>query len=77
MLEADPYLAFLPSHLAAGAIALARHTLNEEVWPEELALSTGYSFKELKSCISCLTKTFSNACNIQQQAIQEKYKSSK
>lgn len=77
MLEADPYLVFLPSHLAAAAIALARHTLNEEVWPEELALSTGYSFKELKGCLSCLTKTFSNACNIQQQAIQEKYKSSK
>ncbi|XP_015521403.1 cyclin-A2 [Neodiprion pinetum] len=77
MLEADPYLAFLPSHLAASAIALARHTLNEEAWPEELALSTGYNFKELKGCISCLTKTFSNACNIQQQAIQEKYKSSK
>ncbi|XP_012268208.1 cyclin-A2 [Athalia rosae] len=77
MLEADPYLAFLPSHLAAAAIALARHTLNEEAWPDDFAIATGYSFKELKGCIGYLNKTFGNACNIQQQAIQEKYKSSK
>lgn len=77
MLEGDPYLQFLPSHLAASAIALARHTLLEELWPHELELSTGYSLKDLKECIICLNKTFCNALNIQQQAIQEKYKSSK
>ncbi|CAK9825104.1 G2/mitotic-specific cyclin-A [Anthophora retusa] len=77
MLEGDPYLQFLPSHLAASAIAFARHTLLEEIWPHELELSTGYSLKDLKKCILCLNKTFCNALNIQQQAIQEKYKSSK
>ncbi|XP_015596882.1 cyclin-A2 [Cephus cinctus] len=77
LLEADPYLQYLPSHLAASAVALARHTLHEEVWPHELELSTGYSFHDLRGCLSCLSKTFSNAANIQQQAIQEKYKSSK
>ncbi|XP_017757033.1 PREDICTED: cyclin-A2 [Eufriesea mexicana] len=77
LLEGDPYLQFLPSHLAASAIALARHTLLEEMWPHELELSTGYSLKDLKECIMCLNKTFCNALNIQQQAIQERYKSSK
>lgn len=77
MLEGDPYLQFLPSHLAASAIALARYTLLEEMWPHELELSTGYRLKDLKECIICLNKTFCNALNIQQQAIQEKYKSSK
>ncbi|XP_012164882.1 cyclin-A2 [Bombus terrestris] len=77
MLEGDPYLQFLPSHLAASAIALARHTLLEEMWPHELELSSGYSLKDLKECILCLNKTFCNALNILQQAIQEKYKSSK
>ncbi|KAG9436706.1 cyclin-A2 [Apis mellifera carnica] len=77
MLEGDPYLQFLPSHLAASAIALARHTLLEEMWPHELELSTAYSLKDLKECILCLNKTFYNALNIRQQAIQEKYKSSK
>ncbi|XP_017881629.1 cyclin-A2 [Ceratina calcarata] len=77
MLEGDPYLQFVPSHLAASAIALARHTLLEEMWPHELELSTGYSLINLKECILCLHKTFCNALNIQQQAIQEKYKSSK
>ncbi|XP_035723781.1 cyclin-A2-like isoform X2 [Vespa mandarinia] len=77
LLEADPYLQYLPSHLAASAVALARHTLQEETWPHELELSTGYSLHELKDCVSHLNKTFHNASNIQQQAIQEKYKSSK
>ncbi|XP_076664186.1 cyclin A isoform X2 [Andrena cerasifolii] len=77
MLEGDPYLQFSPSHLAASAVALARHTLLEEMWPHELELSTGYSLRDLKDCIICLNKTFCNALNIQQQAIQEKYKSSK
>lgn len=77
MLEADPYLQYLPSHLAASAVALARHTLQEETWPHELELSTGYNLKTLKECISHLNRTFSNAPNIQQQAIQEKYRNTK
>ncbi|XP_033216332.1 cyclin-A2 [Belonocnema kinseyi] len=77
MLEADPYLHFLPSLLAASSVALAQHTLNEEVWPHELELSSGYNMQDLKSCIICLERTFHNAMSIQQQAIQEKFKSSK
>ncbi|XP_015178049.1 PREDICTED: G2/mitotic-specific cyclin-A isoform X2 [Polistes dominula] len=77
LLEADPYLQYLPSHLAASSIALARHTLQEEIWPHELELSTGYCLTELKECMSHLNKTFLNAPNLPQQAIQEKYKSSK
>lgn len=77
MLEADPYLHFLPSLLAASAVALAQHTLSEKVWPHELELSSGYNMQDLKSCIICLERTFHNAMNIQQQAIQEKFKSSK
>ena len=77
LLEADPYLSFLPSVLAASSVALARYTLNEEMWPHELELFTGYSIKNLKECISCLNKSFQNAPNLPQQAIQEKYKSNK
>ncbi|KAL6425946.1 hypothetical protein ACFW04_008922 [Cataglyphis niger] len=77
MLEADPYLQYLPSHLAASAVALARHTLQEEIWPHELELSTGYDLKTLKECVTYLSKTFCNAPNIPQVAIQEKYRSSK
>ncbi|KAG7204794.1 hypothetical protein KM043_005201 [Ampulex compressa] len=77
LLEVDPYIMFLPSHLAASAVVLARHTLQEEIWPHELELSTGYSLKDLKVCVNCLNNTFRHAPNFQQQAIQEKYKSSK
>ncbi|XP_012287078.1 cyclin-A2 [Orussus abietinus] len=76
-LEADPYLQYPPSLLAASAVALARHTLLEEAWPHELELSTGYSLQDLKECISCLNRTFANAPNIPQKAIQEKYKKNK
>lgn len=77
MLEGDPYLQFVPSHLAASALALARHTLQEEIWPHELELSTGYSLKTLKECIVYLNKTFYKAPTNEQQAIREKYKKSK
>lgn len=77
MLEADPYLEYLPSMLAASAIALAQHTMLEEVWPHELELSSGYSLRDLKECVSNLTKTFEAAANNKQQAIYEKYKASK
>ncbi|XP_014213848.1 cyclin-A1 [Copidosoma floridanum] len=77
LLEADPYLHFLPSHLAASAVALARHTLREEVWPHELELSTGYSLHDLKTCITHLHRSFKNAPDLPQQAIQEKYKNKK
>lgn len=77
LLEADPFLKYLPSHLAASAIALARHTLREEVWPHELQLSTGYCLEDMKECISDLNKSFKNAPDLPQQAIQEKYKNKK
>lgn len=77
MLEGDPYLQYLPSHLAASAVALARHTLQEEIWPHELELSTGYDLKTLKECIMYLSRTFSDAPNVKQTAILEKYRSSK
>ncbi|KAL0101501.1 hypothetical protein PUN28_018968 [Cardiocondyla obscurior] len=77
MLEGDPYLQYLPSHLAASAVALARHTLQEEIWPHELELSTGYDLKTLKECVMYLNRTFSNAPQMPQTAIQDKYKNSK
>lgn len=74
MLEADPYLQYLPSHMAAACLALARHTLGMDAWSEELQESTHYSMHELYSCFLHLHKTHKEATNIPQQAIQEKYK---
>lgn len=77
LLEADPYLQYLPSVLAAACIALARHTLDQEAWPQDLEDATRYKFEDLKPCISHLNQTFSNASTYPQQAIMEKYKANR
>ncbi|XP_069680292.1 G2/mitotic-specific cyclin-A isoform X2 [Periplaneta americana] len=74
LLEADPYLQFVPSEMAAASIALAQHTLDQEVWSQELEDATGYKIEDLKQCIHHLNLTYSNATTYPQQAIREKYK---
>jgi cyclin A len=74
LLEADPYLQYYPSVLAAACIALARHTLDQEAWPEGLEEATRYKFEDLKPCISYLNQTYSDASVHPQQAIRKKYK---
>jgi cyclin A len=77
LLEADPYLQYCPSELAAACIALARHTLDQEAWPQDLEDATRYKFEDLKPCISHLNQTYSNASAHPQQAIREKYKANR
>jgi cyclin A len=77
LLEVEPYLQFLPSVIAASAIALSRHTLGEGAWDETLQKTSGYCLKELKLCIGFLYDTFVKAPAREQHAIQDKYRSGK
>ncbi|KAF6209120.1 hypothetical protein GE061_014863 [Apolygus lucorum] len=79
LLEADPYLEHLPSLIACGAIALARHCLGYvDVWPVCLSESTGYSLKQLAPVVNCLNDTHAKSFTVtQQQAMKDKYKSKK
>lgn len=77
MLETEPYLETVPSVLAASAVALARHTFKEELWTAELCKNTGYELQHLRKCIEFLHSVFTKAPSMQQQAIQEKYRSVK
>uniref|UniRef100_A0A0A9W0G1 Cyclin-A1 n=1 Tax=Lygus hesperus TaxID=30085 RepID=A0A0A9W0G1_LYGHE len=79
LLEADPYLEHLPSLIACGAIALARHCLGYvDVWPVCLSDSTGYSLKQLAPVVNCLNDTHAKSFTVtQQQAMKEKYKAPK
>ncbi|XP_035903397.1 G2/mitotic-specific cyclin-A [Anopheles stephensi] len=77
LLEADPYLTYMPSKIAAGALALARRALDLPMWCKMLERNTGYKVEELKDIILDLNKTHVDAMTMQQQAIQEKYKSKK
>lgn len=77
LLEADPYLTYMPSKIAAGALALARRALDLPIWSKMLENTTGYKIDEVKDIILDLNKTHVDATTMQQQAIQEKYKSKK
>uniref|UniRef100_A0A182WEW9 Uncharacterized protein n=1 Tax=Anopheles minimus TaxID=112268 RepID=A0A182WEW9_9DIPT len=75
LLEADPYLTYKPSKIAAGALALARRALDLPMWSKMLENNTGYTLLDMKDIILHLNKTHIDAATMQQQAIQEKYKS--
>lgn len=77
LLNGDIYLEFLPSVVAASAVAIARHNLIGEAWNSELAKTTGYELKDMKACIEFLDQIFTIAPNMKQHAIQDKYKSQK
>uniref|UniRef100_A0A8D0BP04 Cyclin-A2 n=1 Tax=Salvator merianae TaxID=96440 RepID=A0A8D0BP04_SALMN len=77
LLEADPFLNYLPSQLAAAAYCLANYTVNRHFWPETLAAFTGYSLSEIVPCLSDLHKACLDAPHRPQQAIREKYKLTK
>ncbi|XP_061876429.1 cyclin-A1 [Colius striatus] len=77
LLEADPFLKYLPSQTAAAAYCLANYTVNRSFWPETLAAFTGYSLSEIVPCLTDLHKACLDASHCQLQAIKEKYKRSK
>ncbi|CAG9856006.1 unnamed protein product [Phyllotreta striolata] len=75
LLKGESYLGYLPSVVAASAIALARHTLNEAAWSLSLAQTSGYELRQLEGCIRFLSEAFEEAPSLAQHAIQDKYKS--
>ncbi|KFO81909.1 Cyclin-A1, partial [Cuculus canorus] len=77
LLEADPFLKYLPSQTAAAAYCLANYTVNRSFWPETLAAFTGYSLSEIVPCLTDLHKACLDAPHCHLQAIKEKYKCSK
>lgn len=78
-MEADPFLGFLPSEIAASALCVARYTLldNEEIFPDKLQEIVDHHIEDLIDCISALDNTFRKSQTIPQKAIQEKYKTDK
>uniref|UniRef100_A0A3Q2E6T7 G2/mitotic-specific cyclin-B2 n=1 Tax=Cyprinodon variegatus TaxID=28743 RepID=A0A3Q2E6T7_CYPVA len=75
--EADPFLRYTPSILAAGAYCLATYTVSKSYWPGSLVAFSGYTMEEIIPCLSYLHKLYISAESWQQQAIRDKYKSTK
>ncbi|XP_030766387.1 cyclin-A2 isoform X2 [Sitophilus oryzae] len=78
LLEGETYLEYIPSTLAASAIALARHTLElTPCWPQSFTETTMYTLDQLQPCLEFLQRAFCKAATSPQHAIQDKYKSQK
>ncbi|NXS51903.1 CCNA2 protein, partial [Brachypteracias leptosomus] len=77
LIDADPYLKYLPSVIAAAAFHLADYTITGQTWPESLCKVTGYTLEDIKPCLIDLHKTYLKAAQHTQQSIREKYKSTK
>lgn len=77
LLDADPFLTYLPSKISAGALALSRYTLDLPIWSRMLETNTDYHLEDLKDIILDLNKVHQKAESLGQQAIQEKYKGNK
>ncbi|CAF0734573.1 unnamed protein product [Brachionus calyciflorus] len=76
LIDADTFLAYLPSQIAASAIYLSMYCLNNK-WTKQIGEICGYELDELKSCVQDMFKAMQTANSHPQQAIQEKYKQAK
>ncbi|XP_048189401.1 cyclin-A2 [Perognathus longimembris pacificus] len=77
LIDADPYLKYLPSMIAGAAFHLALYTLTGQSWPESLVRKTGYTLESLRPCLLDLHQTYLRAPQHAQQSIREKYRSAK
>ncbi|KAI5624857.1 cyclin-A2 isoform X1 [Silurus asotus] len=77
LVDADPFLKYLPSQIAAAAFILANYTLTGASWSKHLTETTGYTLEDLTPCIKDLHQTYLGAAQHAQQSVREKYKGSK
>uniref|UniRef100_A0A3P9KWP3 G2/mitotic-specific cyclin-B2 n=2 Tax=Oryzias latipes TaxID=8090 RepID=A0A3P9KWP3_ORYLA len=77
LLEMNPFLQYTPSLLAAGAYSLACYTIHKVLWPDALAVFTGYTVAEIMPCLTHLHKLHVSAESRPHQAIRDKFKSPK
>ncbi|XP_062901129.1 cyclin-A2 [Mobula hypostoma] len=77
LIDSEPFLKYPPSVLAASAFCLANYMISQTGWPRSLAQLTGYVLETLKPCVTDLYQNYLKAPEHAQQAVREKYKSSK
>lgn len=76
-MRALPFLNYPPSQLSSAALALAYYTLGSSIWNKKMHDTFGYGIEELKEVIMHLSDIHVEAEEMQQRAIQEKYKANK
>ncbi|KAF2355700.1 Cyclin N-terminal [Trinorchestia longiramus] len=77
MLDCDPFLRFLPSEIAATALAIANFMQGLTPWPAIMTEKYIYKLEDLRECYVNLNRTLSKVHESSQHAIREKYKNPK
>jgi len=77
LIDCDITLKYLPSMITASAIYISNVTLNVQPWTPTLEFYTGFQVEDLLYCVRDMHQLHSNASQQAQQAIQQKYKTSK
>merc|ERR1719391_610082 len=77
LMSGENFLRYTPSHVAAASLALARHCMGQEAWPENVAIQSSINVVDLQECMLALHAVYIQAESCPQQAVREKYKSSK
>ncbi|CAL8281049.1 unnamed protein product [Arctogadus glacialis] len=77
LLDVEMLVTFPPSLVAAAAYCLANYTLSRGLWPDSLEEFTGYTLTDIVPCLKDLHRIHFGAESRPQQAVREKYKSSK
>lgn len=68
------FLQFSPSKVAAASLALARLTLGQPGWPDDMVAMTGYTKDDLSTCLLSVHQSRVHVENGPQRAIKGKYK---
>lgn len=74
LMDAESFLIYRSSDVACAVVALARHTLHHEAWPEQCARLAELTAEDFKEILIAVHGTFTNAPSLQQQSIREKFK---
>lgn len=80
LLYAAPFLQYLPSRIAAAALAYARVLLNYDngrLWTRRLELMTGYDLASLQQVLCDLSMIHAKCDQMVQKAVTDKYKAIK
>ncbi|EHB18492.1 Cyclin-A2 [Heterocephalus glaber] len=70
LIDADPYLKYLPSVITGAAFHLALYKVTGQSWPESLVRKNGYTLESLKPCLMNFHQTYLKAPQHAQQSIK-------
>jgi cyclin A len=77
LFEAEPFLEYLPSQIAASAVYLALNSTTGQIWTTELSEQIGYKSHEIRLCIRDMHNSWRESVDYPQKTIQNKYKQEK